>query len=80
MIVAYNLKRKDYTNSLCIARLGLKHPAGFTLKRRITTGSRRNGKSETERRMRRRRNKTSRGTGAGVRRSTDEEYRGRQTE
>ena len=28
--------------------------------------------------MRRRRNKTSIGTGAGMRRSTDEEYRGRQ--
>lgn len=30
--------------------------------------------------MRRRRNKTSRGTGAGVRRSTYEEYRGRQAD
>lgn len=32
MMIAYNLRRKDYTNSL--ARLGLKHPAGFTLQRR----------------------------------------------
>ena len=40
MMIAYNLRRKDYTNSLCRARLGLKHPAGFTLKKRITTRSR----------------------------------------
>lgn len=39
MMIAYTLRRKDYTNSICIARIGLRRPAGFTLKR-ITTGSR----------------------------------------
>lgn len=39
MMIAYTLRRKDYTNSICIARISLRRPAGFTLKR-ITTGSR----------------------------------------
>lgn len=32
-MTAYNLKRKDYTNSLWVARLALKCPAGFTLEK-----------------------------------------------
>lgn len=31
-MIAYILRRKDYTNSPCIARLGLRHPAGLFLK------------------------------------------------
>lgn len=38
MMIAYTLRRRDYTNSICVARIGLRRPAGFTLKR-ITTGS-----------------------------------------
>lgn len=34
MMIAYTLWRKDYTNSLYVVRLGLRHPAGFSLRKK----------------------------------------------
>lgn len=51
MMIAHNLRRKDYTNSARVVGLRLKHSAGFMLKRRITTRSRkwkRERESKTE--------------------------------
>lgn len=69
MMTAYNLRRKDYTNSFCIARLGLKRPAGFTLKKNNYRKQKVGRREQNRKRMMM--NKTARRTGAGVRRSTD---------
>lgn len=34
MMIAYTLWRKDYTNSLYVVRLGPRHPAGFSLRKK----------------------------------------------
>lgn len=64
-MIARTPRRKDYTNSLYVVRLGPRLPAGFSLsKKRRTTGNRR-GKREENRRMRG--NKAARRAGAAAR-------------
>lgn len=52
MMIAHNLRRKDYTNSARVVGLRLKHSAGFMLKRRITTRSRKWKKEREQNRKR----------------------------